>query len=309
MDEKLDRLQTEAVRPGLEDLDQRPVAEIVRLLVAAERDAHRALADAVPAIAVAAEAIAARLEEGGRLFYLGAGTPGRLATLDAAELGPTFSAPSGLVIALLAGGPAAMTRAVENAEDDARAAAADLGAQGLERRDAVVGITASGRTPYVVGGLEHARRMGALTVAVVNNPRSAAAAVAEHAVELLTGAEIVAGSTRLTAGTAQKIVLNALSTSVMVRLGKTYGAWMVDVHANNAKLRRRAARMVREITGADEAAAARALNEAAGRVKTAIVAILSGVTATEADNRLALVKGRVRAALQPSGSGGRRPPE
>lgn len=297
MDEKLDRLQTEAVRPGLEDLDQRPVAEIIRLLVAAERDAHRAVADAVPAIALAAEAIAARLEGGGRLFYLGAGTPGRLATLDAAELGPTFSAPPGLVIPLLAGGPAAMTRAVEDAEDDARAAATDLRAHGLERKDAVVGITASGRTPYVVGGLEHARGVGALTVAVVNNPGSAAAVVAEYVVELLTGAEIIAGSTRLTAGTAQKIVLNTLSSSVMVRLGKTYGAWMVDVHANNAKLRRRAVRMVREITGADETAAARALSEAGGRVKTAIVAILGGVTASEANDRLALAKGHVRAAL------------
>lgn len=303
MNENLDHLQTEAVRAGLEDLEQRPVAEIVSLLVAAERAAHRALADAVPAIAVAAEAIAARMEEGGRLFYLGAGTPGRLATLDAAELGPTFSAPPGLVIPLLAGGPAAMTRAVEDAEDDARAAAADLRSHGLKRKDAVVGITASGRTPYVVGGLEHARSMGALTVAVVNNLGSAAAAVAEYAVELLTGPEIIAGSTRLTAGTAQKIVLNALSTSVMVRLGKTYGPWMVDVHATNGKLRRRVVRIVREITGADEAAASRALSEADGRVKTAIVAILGGMTATDADNRLALAKGRVRAALQTSGRG------
>lgn len=298
MSEKLDRLQTEAAQRGLADLDQRPVAGIVQVLVAAERDAHQAVARVVPQIAAAATAIAARLEQGGRLFYLGAGTSGRLATLDAAELGPTFSTPPGMVIALIAGGPAALTRAVEDAEDDAAAGAADLRAHGLTSADAVVGITASGRTPYVIGGLDHARSVGALTVAVVNNPYSEAAAVAEHAVELLTGAEVISGSTRLTAGTAQKIVLNTLSTSVMVRLGKTYGPWMVDVHVSNAKLRRRALRIVREVTGADENAAATALSEAGGRVKTAIVAILGGVSAREADQLLALAHGHVRAALQ-----------
>lgn len=303
MDENLDRLPTEAVRPGLEDLDQRPVAEVVALLVAAERDAHTAIALAVPQIAAAAEAIADRLEHGGRLFYLGAGTPGRLATLDAAELGPTFSVPPGLVIALIAGGPAAMTRAVEGAEDDAQATAAELRAHDLAARDAVVGVTASGRTPYVVGGLEYARGIGALTVAVLNNGEGAAARVAEHLVVLATGPEVIAGSTRLTAGTAQKIVLNTLSTSVMVRLGKTHGAWMVDLDATNAKLRRRALRIVREITGAGEDVAAKSLGEADGRVKTAIVAILGGVSAREAERRLARANGRVRAALQQCGSG------
>ena len=297
MHEALDRLPTEAVRPGLEDLDQRPVAELVHLLVAAERDAHAALARAEPQIAAAAEAIAARMGQGGRLFYLGAGTPGRLAVLDAAELGPTFSVPPGLVVPLLAGGPAAIMRAVEGAEDDAAAGAADLQAHRPERRDAVVGITASGRTPYVLGGLDRARGMGALTVAVVNNPDSAAAARAEHAIELLTGPEIVAGSTRLTAGTTQKIVLNTLSTAVMIRLGKTYGAWMVDLDATNGKLRRRALRIVRTVTGADEAVAARALAEANGQAKVAIVVLAAGVSAREAMRRLMACGGRVRAAL------------
>lgn len=297
MNEALDRLATESVRPGLDDLDQRPVAALVDLLVAAERDAHAAVARAVPQIAAAAGAIAARMGQGGRLFYLGAGTPGRLAVLDAAELRPTFSVSPGLVVPLLAGGPAAITRAVEGAEDNAAAGAADLRAHRLEPRDAVVGITASGRTPYVLGGLEHARGVGALTVAVVNNPDSAAAAFAEHAIELLTGPEVIAGSTRLTAGTTQKIVLNTLSTAVMVRLGKTFGAWMVDLEATNAKLRRRALRIVRTVTGAEADAAARALADANGQVKVAIVALLVGVSASDAAHRLAASGGRVRGAL------------
>jgi N-acetylmuramic acid 6-phosphate etherase len=297
MAEPLDRLATEAVRPGLADLDQRPVGELVHLLVAAERDAQAALARAEPQIAAAAEAIAARMGQGGRLFYLGAGTPGRLAVLDAAELGPTFSVPPGLVVPLLAGGAAAIVRAIEGAEDDPAAAIADLQAHRPASRDAVVGITASGRTPYVLRGLAHARALGALTVAVVNNPDSAAAARAELAIELLTGPEVIAGSTRLTAGTAQKIVLNTLSTAVMIRLGKTYGAWMVDLDATNAKLRRRALRIVRTVTGAGEDVAARALAEANGQVKVAIVALAAGVGAREAARRLAASAGRVRAAL------------
>ncbi len=297
MSEELDRLATEAVRPGLDDLDQRPVAELVHLLLAAERDAQDAIARTAPRLAEAADAVAARMTRGGRLFYLGAGTPGRLATLDAAELGPTFSVPPGLVVALLAGGPTAMTHAIEGAEDDTAAGGAELRAHTLSAQDAVVGITASGRTPYVIGGLRSAREIGAATVAMVNNPNSPAAALADIAVELLTGPEVIAGSTRLTAGTAQKIALNTLSTAVMVRLGKTYGAQMVDLDATNAKLRRRALRIVRDVTGAAEAEAARALRETGGRAKTAIIAILAGVDSAEADRRLILANGRVRAAL------------
>jgi N-acetylmuramic acid 6-phosphate etherase len=288
--EELDRLATEGARPGLVNLDRLPAAEIVGLLLAAEREAQQAVARAAPRIAQAVEAIAERMSRGGRLFYLGAGTPGRLAALDAAELGPTFSVPPGTVIALMAGGPAALTQAVEGAEDDAEAAARDLAGHGLTAQDSVVGITASGRTPYVLGGLRRARAVGAATVAVVNNQSSPAAALADIALELLTGPEVLAGSTRLSAGTAQKIVLNTLSTSVMVRLGKTFGPWMVDLDATNTKLRRRALRIVCDVTGA-------ALREAGGRVKPAIVAILAGIGVAEAAQRLRRANGRVRDAL------------
>jgi N-acetylmuramic acid 6-phosphate etherase len=285
----LDALATEADRPGLDDLDVRPIGEVVALLVAAEGDAHRAVAAAVPRIAAAAEAIAARLERGGRLIYAGAGTPGRLGVLDAAECGPTFG--TDLVRGVIAGGPAALTQAIEGAEDAFDPAdLADLTAD-----DALVGITASGRTPYVLGALEHARAAGALTVAIVNNPGSEASA--ELVIELPTGPEVLAGSTRLTAGTAQKVVLNALSTSVMIALGKAYGPRMVDVRATNAKLRRRAVRIVRDAAGVDEQAATAALAAAGGHAKTAIVALLAGVDAAEAVVRLDRARGRLRDAL------------
>lgn len=285
----LDALATEQARPDLDDLDARPIAEVVALLVAAEGEAHGAVAAAVPQIASAAEGIAARLERGGRLVYAGAGTPGRLGALDAAECGPTFG--TDLVRGVLAGGPAALTEAIEGAEDAFEPA--DLA--DLTAADALVGITASGRTPYVLGALEHARGAGALTVAIVNNTGSEVPA--DLVIELPTGPEVLAGSTRLTAGTAQKVVLNALSTSVMIALGKAYGPWMVDVRATNAKVRRRAVRIVRDAAGVDEAAATAALAAAGGHAKTAIVALLTGVDATEAATRLDRARGRVREAL------------
>ena len=293
----LDSLSTEAVRSDLGDLDQRSPGEVACLAIEAELDARAALERAMPQVAAAAEAVAARMRAGGRLFYLGAGTPGRLAVLDAAELAPTYSAPDGLVIPLMAGGDAALVRAAEGAEDDAEAAGRALHGHALAPGDAVVGITASGRTPYVVGGLSHARARGALTVAVVNNPGSPAADAAELAVEVLTGPELVAGSTRMLAGTSQKIVLNAISTSVMVALGKTYGSRMVDVRATNEKLRRRALRMVREVTGAGEAEATEALGAAGGGVKLAVLMLLAGIGRTEAERRLNAAEGRVREAL------------
>ncbi|HZU49173.1 MAG TPA: N-acetylmuramic acid 6-phosphate etherase, partial [Mycobacterium sp.] len=247
----LDALATEAVRPDLDDLDARPIGEVVALLVAAEGEAHGAVAAAVPQIAAAAEAIAARLERGGRLIYVGAGTSGRLGVLDATECKPTFG--TDLVRGVIAGGPAALTQAIEGAEDTFDPG--DLA--DVTAADALVGITASGRTPYVLGALEHARAAGALTVAVVNNPRSEASA--DVVIELLTGPEVLAGSTRLTAGTAQKVVLNALSTSVMIALGKAYGPRMVDVRPSSAKLRRRAVRIVRDVAGVDEESATAAL--------------------------------------------------
>ena len=285
----LDALATEAVRPGLDDLDVRPIGEVVALLVAAEGEAHGAVVAAVPRIAAAAEAIAARLERGGRLIYVGAGTPGRLGVLDAAECGPTFG--TDLVRGVIAGGAAALTEAIEGAEDAFDPA--DLA--DLTGADALVGITASGRTPYVLGALEYGRAAGALTVAIVNNVGSAAAA--DVVIEVLTGPEVLAGSTRLTAGTAQKVVLNALSTSVMIALGKAYGPRMVDVRLTNAKVRRRAVRIVRDAAGVDEEAASAALAAAGGHAKTAIVALLAGVDAAEAAVRLDRARGRVREAL------------
>ncbi|WP_370462662.1 N-acetylmuramic acid 6-phosphate etherase [Mycobacterium sp. Marseille-P9652] len=294
----LDALATEAARPGLDDLDAWPVGEVVALLVAAEGDAHGAVAAAVPRITAAAEAIVARLERGGRLIYAGAGTPGRLGVLDAAECAPTFG--TDLVRGVIAGGPAALTEAIEGAEDTFDPA--DLA--GLTADDALVGITASGRTPYVLGALEHARAVGALTVAIVNNRGGEAAA--DVVIELLTGPEVLAGSTRLTAGTAQKVTLNALSTSVMIALGKAYGPRMVDVRATNAKLRRRAVRIVRDAAGVDEGTATAALAAAGGHAKTAVVALLAGVDAAAAREMLDRARGRVRDAIS-GGTGGDAP--
>lgn len=293
----LDVLATESVRPDMDDLDCRPTDELVRTLVEGQSAAQSAVKAAVPAIAAAADAIATRLKRGGRLFYVGAGTSGRLAILDASECPPTFNTSPEMVVALIAGGPAAVQEAIEGAEDDDQAGAADLRAKDLKPNDAVVGITASGRTPYVVGALRHAREVGSHTVAIVNNARSALAGVADTAIELLTGPEVIAGSTRLCAGTAQKIALSTLSTAVMVRLGKTYGPYMVDVRATNAKLRRRALRMVQQITGADETASATALEATQGRVKPAVVMLLGGCDANEAERRLKAAGGRVREAL------------
>lgn len=296
-DAALDVLATESVRPGLDDLDRRPTRELVRTLAEGQAAAQGAVLAAVPAIAAAADAITARLLQGGRLFYVGAGTSGRLAILDASECPPTFNTPPELVVALIAGGPAAVQEAVEGAEDDAAAGAADLRARHLSAQDAVVGITASGRTPYVLGALRHAREVGSYAAAIVNNAGSALAGSADTAIELLTGPEVIGGSTRLCAGTAQKIALNTLSSAVMVRLGKTYGPYMVDVRATNAKLRRRALRMVQQITGADAAAGTEALAATGGRVKPAVVMLLAGCDADEAARRLEAANGRVREAL------------
>lgn len=293
----LDDLVTEQVRPGLEDLDSRPSDEVIGLLLAAEAAVPAAMAAARPALAAAVEAVTLRLAAGGRLLYVGAGTPGRMAALDAAECVPTFGLPPGLVVAVMAGGRAAFADAVEGVEDDDAAGAADLRAHTVGDADVVVGISASGRTPYVLGALAAAAESGALTVAVVNNAGSPIAALAEHAIEVLTGAEVIGGSTRLSAGTAQKVVLNTLSTAVMVGLGKTYGGWMVDVLATNHKLRRRAVRIVRDVTGVDDATAAAALSACGGHVKTTLVSLLAGVDPDVAASLLRAAGGRVRAAV------------
>jgi len=293
----LDMLATEQVMPGLDDLDTRDTETVVRLLLAAEEAVAMALAATRPAIAAAVDTAVDRLANGGRMFYVGAGTPGRLAALDAAECPPTFGVPPTMVVAVIAGGDRALHRAAEGDEDDDEAGADDLRAHGVGPSDVVVGISASGRTPYVLGALQAAREVGAATVAVVNNPGSPIAEAADHPVEVLTGPEVIAGSTRLTAGTAQKVVLNTLSTAVMVRLGRTFGAHMVEVNASNDKLRRRATRIVCDITGADEDTATAALSAADWRVKVALVSLLAGVDADTARHRLDRAGGRVRGAL------------
>lgn len=291
-----DGLATEQVRPGLEDLDTRPARELVELLLGAEAAVPSALAAAAPALAAAVDVTVERLRAGGRLVYAGAGTPGRLAALDAAEVGPTFGVPPGTVISIIAGGADARTRALEGAEDDDAAGGDDIAAHDVGATDVVVGVSASGRTPYVLGALTAAHAAGAATVAVVNNPDSPIAAVADITVEVCTGPEVIAGSTRLTAGTAQKVVLNVLSTAAMVRLGRTFGAWMVDVQTRNDKLRRRALRILREATGASPENAERALADA-GDTRTALVALLLDVDARTARSRLARAHGQVREAL------------
>ena len=294
----VDALATEQVRADLHDLDTRTPEEVVGVLLEAEATVPAALAAARPALAEAVRLAGQALDRGGRLLYVGAGTPGRLAALDAAECPPTFGTSPDTVVAVLAGGRDADRTAVEGAEDDATAGEKDILALNPGPDDVVVGITASGRTPYVLAAVETARRCGAATVAIVNNAGSAVAAAADVAVELRTGPEVLSGSTRLKSGTAQKIALNVISTGAMVAHGKTYGAWMVDVVASNEKLRRRARRILREATGADDATALRMLEAAGWRTKPALVALLAGVDVPAAKQALAAHGDRVRPALE-----------
>lgn len=294
----VDRLATEQVRADLHDLDERPPGDLVELLLEAEATVPEALAAARPALVAAVGLAAQALGEGGRLLYVGAGTPGRLAALDAAECPPTFGTAPDRVVAVLAGGQGADRRAVEGAEDDEAAAARDLTELAPGPLDLVVGITASGRTPYVLAALETAHAAGARTVAVVNNPASPASRRADVTVELLTGPEVLSGSTRLKAGTSQKVALNVVSTAAMVLAGKTYGGWMADVVASNEKLRRRARRILREATGVDDERAVAALEAADWHTKTALVALLAGVEPGPARALLDRAGGRVRRAIE-----------
>ncbi len=293
----MDQLATEQVRPDLDDLDDRSPEQLVDVLLEAEATVPAAVAAARSEIAAAVALAEKALLAGGRIVYVGAGTPGRLAAQDAAEIPPTYGTDPDRVVAVLAGGGQASATAVEGAEDRADLGRSDLLALAPGPDDLVVGIAASGRTPYVLAALEAARDSGAPTVAIVNNPGSAIAAAADVAIELLTGPEVLAGSTRLKAGTAQKVVLNVLSTSAMVRTGKSYGAWMIDVRAVNEKLRRRAQRMLTEATGVSDEEALTALEAAGWRTKTALVAILARVDADSAQNALTTSDGRAREAV------------
>ncbi|MFJ8645859.1 N-acetylmuramic acid 6-phosphate etherase [Streptomyces sp. NPDC093546] len=294
---ELATLTTEAFRPDLADVDRLPTAEIARLMNAEDQSVPTAVATQLPRIAAAIDATAARMAHGGRLIYAGAGTAGRLGVLDASECPPTFNTAPGQVVGLIAGGRAAMTEAVEGAEDSKDLAAEDLAALELRADDTVVGVSASGRTPYAVGAVEHARTAGALTIGLSCNPGSALAAAADHAIEVVVGPEFVTGSTRLKAGTAQKLVLNMISTITMIRLGKTYGNLMVDVRASNAKLRARSHRIVALATGAPAPAIDAALAATDGEVKPAILTLLADVDAETAVRLLKETDGHLRAAL------------
>ncbi|MFE7646240.1 N-acetylmuramic acid 6-phosphate etherase [Streptomyces phaeoluteigriseus] len=294
---QLESLTTEAFRPELAEIDRLPTLDIARLMNGEDAGVAGAVAARLPEIAGAVDAIAARMGRGGRLVYAGAGTAGRLGVLDASECPPTFDTAPGQVVGLIAGGPRAMVTSVEGAEDSRELARADLAGLALTAEDTVVGISASGRTPYAIGAVEYARSLGALTVGLACNPGSALAGAAEHGIEVVVGPELLTGSTRLKAGTAQKLVLNMLSTITMIRLGKTYGNLMVDVRASNEKLRARSRRIVSLATGADDEEIERALAATGGEVKDAILVLLAGVDGPSAARLLEESGGHLRAAL------------
>ncbi|MFE1786025.1 N-acetylmuramic acid 6-phosphate etherase [Streptomyces sp. NPDC059506] len=295
--QELESLTTEAFRPELSDIDRLDTLEIAGLMNSEDADVPTAVTAQLPQIAAAIDAIAERMARGGRLVYAGAGTAGRLGVLDASECPPTFNTDPEQVVGLIAGGPEAVVASVEGAEDDRELAVADLERLGVEPADTVVGISASGRTPYAVGAVEHARSVGALTVGLACNERTPLAAAAEHGIEVVVGPELLTGSTRLKAGTAQKLVLNMISTITMIRLGKTYGNLMVDVRATNEKLRARSRRIVALATGASDEEVEEALAATDGEVKNAVLTILGGVDAPTAARLLAESSGRLRPAL------------
>lgn len=294
---QLDALTTEAFRPDLAEIDRRSTLDIARTMNDEDAAVPAAVAARLPEIAAAIDATAARMARGGRLVYAGAGTAGRLGVLDASECPPTFNTDPSQVLGLIAGGPSALVSAVEGAEDSRELAAEDLSAIGVTALDTVVGISASGRTPYAVGAVEHARARGALTIGLSCNAGSTLAAAAEHGIEVVVGPELLTGSTRLKAGTAQKLVLNMLSTITMIRLGKTYGNLMVDVRASNDKLRARSRRIVALATGAGEPEIEAALSRTDGEVKNAILTLLGDVDGPTAARLLDASGGHLRAAL------------
>ena len=293
-------LATETVNSRTVAIDRMSTLAMVQAINAEDATVAAAVATTLPQVAQAIDAITARLRQGGRLIYLGAGTSGRLGALDAYECPATFNTAPDQVLACIAGGPFERIAGSDEAEDSAEAGEADLTALHLSTRDAVVGIAASGRTPYVLGALTYAHQQGALTVALVCNPDSPLAHLAAICIAPVVGPEVINGSTRLKAGTAQKMILNMLSTGTMIRLGKTYGNLMVDVQTTNQKLRQRATAIIQHITGLDAEAAALVLTQADGEVKTAIVATQTATTPEAARARLAAHAGDLRATLETS---------
>jgi N-acetylmuramic acid 6-phosphate etherase len=289
-------LSTEGFDPAFADIDDWPVERILEGLLSHQAAAIAAVGHALPELTRAVEAAEPRLAAGGRLIYVGAGTSGRLATQDGAELTPTFSWPRARALFLMAGGDEAFTRSIEGAEDDRAAGARRMADCLPTSSDVVVALAASGTTPFVIAAVEVARDAGALTLAIACNAGTPLLAAGEVAILLDTGPEAIAGSTRLKAGTAQKAALNLLSTTLMIRLGRVYRGLMVDMQASNEKLRRRSLRMLMRLGGCDEAAARAALDVARGDLKRAILVLLDGVDEAEAGRRLAAAGGLVRRA-------------
>ena len=293
----LSRLTTERRNPASAHIDSCTTLEMVTIMQQEDSKIASAIEKILPEIARAIDATSQRLENGGRLFYLGAGTSGRLGILDASECPPTYGTDPELVQGLIAGGVPAIFRAQEGAEDNPGLAVHDLKEHGFSAKDVLVGIAASGRTPYVIGGLKYARELGALTIALACSEHAEIAALADIALTPVTGPEVVTGSTRMKAGTAQKLVLNMLSTGTMIKLGKVYGNLMVDVKTSNAKLAERARRIVMEATGCTRDEAMSALAAADGHAKLAILLQLTGCTAEAGRARLQAAQGRLKEAL------------
>ncbi|KHN65315.1 N-acetylmuramic acid 6-phosphate etherase [Aeromonas hydrophila] len=282
----LSSMITETRNPASVEIDQLPTLEMLRVINQEDQQVALAVSQLLPEITRAVDAIAAAFGKGGRLVYIGAGTSGRLGILDASECPPTYGVSAEQVVGLIAGGHKAILQAVENAEDDAELGAQDLKNIQFCANDVLVGIAASGRTPYVLGAMAHARAVGAMVCSISCNPGSPLAQAADISMVAVVGPEIVTGSSRMKAGTAQKLILNMLSTGAMIRTGKVYGNLMVDVEATNAKLVERQKRIVMEATDCERAVAERALAQADNHCKTAIVMILAGLTADEARTRL-----------------------
>ncbi len=299
--EMLDRLLTEQRNPASDGIDAKSTAELLRVINDEDRRVAESVAVEIPRIAEAVDGIVERLGGGGRLFYIGAGTSGRLGVLDASECRPTFNVPDGLVQGIIAGGESALVRATEASEDDPASGAHDLLARGFMGADVLVGIAASGRTPYVLGAIAEAKRLGALTIGISCTPDSLLSQEVHIPIAPLPGPEIVTGSTRMKAGTATKLVLNMLSTGAMIRLGYVYGNLMVNVQPTNEKLRDRATRIIMDASGVAREVAARLLDESGRSVRTAIVMARRGMDRESAELLLAAHRGRVSAALGEQG--------
>lgn len=293
----LDQLLTEQRNPASRNIDALPTEDMLRVINDEDRHVADAVRREIPRIARAVDAIVSAIENGGRLFYIGAGTSGRLGVLDASECPPTFSVDPDLVQGIIAGGERALSRATEASEDDAGMGARDLMDRGFTARDILTGIAASGRTPYVLGAVAKARELGAVTIGISCTPDSLLSRAVDIPIEPLPGPEIITGSTRMKAGTATKFVLNMLSTGAMIRLGYVYGNLMVNVQPRNEKLVDRARRIIAEAAGVSYERAAELLEQSGRSVKTAILMAKLGVDRAAADERLAHAKGRISEAL------------